>query len=88
MFIYIGKNKTIRQSQLIGVFDIENASRSSATRAFLKRIQEEKKVLNLCTDLPKSIILTDEAVYISPSGAASIMKRTATEKRKEAKTNG
>lgn len=88
MYVHIGKNKSVTHKELIGVFDIENASRSALTKAFLKKIQQEDKVINLCTDLPKSIVLTNKAVYISPSGAASIKKRTEKGKRKEEKTNG
>lgn len=76
MFIHIGANRSVRENDIIGVFDIESASQSAVTKTFLKTAQKDGRVEDICGDLPKSIVLTVNGVIVSPSAAGSIKKRT------------
>ena len=49
----------VRESALIGIFDMDNTTTSKKTREFLKNAQQEGMVVP-CDDLPKSFILTSE----------------------------
>lgn len=84
MFLHLGKNESVRQNEIVGIFDIETASISAETKVFMAKLQEEKRVVNLCDDLPKSIILTEnelcENLYISQISAASLKKRAENNK--------
>ncbi|HOJ48634.1 MAG TPA: DUF370 domain-containing protein [Bacillota bacterium] len=79
MFLHLGKGESVPEKEIVGIFDIEAATVSADTKAFLKSLQEAKRVVNLCDDLPKSFVLTDnelcESVYITQNSALSLKKR-------------
>ncbi|HBR32294.1 MAG: DUF370 domain-containing protein [Eubacteriales bacterium] len=79
MFLHLGKNESVSEKEIVGIFDIETASFSADTRVFFAKLQEEKRVVNLCDDLPKSFILVEnelyESIYISQISAESLKKR-------------
>ncbi|PKM63419.1 MAG: DUF370 domain-containing protein [Firmicutes bacterium HGW-Firmicutes-21] len=80
MFLHLSRNESVLKKEIIGIFDIDTASISADTRAFLAKLQENKRVVNLCDDLPKSFVLADnelcESLYITQISAASLKKRT------------
>ena len=78
MYINIGNDMAVRESALIGIFDMDNTTTSKKTREFLKNAQEEGMVVP-CDDLPKSFILTSEypmnRVYESTLSSYTLEKR-------------
>ena len=68
----------VRESALVGIFDMDNTSTSKKTREFLKNAQTEGMVV-ACDDLPKSFILTSEypmnRVYESTLSSSTLEKR-------------
>ena len=74
MLIHIGKDQTVHEKDVVGIFDIESATVSKETRKFLSASQESMKTVSLCDDLPKTIVLCDdefaETVYITQLSAA------------------
>lgn len=75
MYLHIGNNKSIKKKTLIGIFDIESSSRSAVTKEFLKAQQKKGAVENISPDLPKSIVLTDEKTFLSPTAVRSFRNR-------------
>lgn len=79
MYIHLGRSTLVKQSHIIGVFDLENTTISKHTRDFLKRSEEKGIVINVCTDIPKSFVVVkdavEEKVYITQISAATIRKR-------------
>lgn len=79
MFLHLGKNESVREKEIVGIFDIETASVSADTKAFFARLQEEKRVINLCDDLPGSFVLAEnelcESLYITQISTSSLKKR-------------
>ena len=69
---------SIRESSIIGIFDMDNTSTSKRTRDFLARAQKEGAIVS-CDDLPKSYIVTVEygmmRVYESTLSASTLEKR-------------
>lgn len=59
MYLPIGNDMSVRDSSLIGIFDLDNTSTSPRTREFLQGAEKEGQVVP-CDDLPKSFILTVE----------------------------
>ncbi len=78
MYLSIGNDMAVRDSSLIGIFDMDNTSTSKRTRIFLKLAQENGEVVP-CDDLPKSFIVTAEygmtRVYESTLSTATLEKR-------------
>lgn len=78
MYLSIGNDFAVRDSSVIGIFDMDNTSTSKRTREFLARAQKEGAVVP-CDDLPKSYIVTTEygmtKVYESTLASRTLEKR-------------
>ena len=59
MYLSIGNDMAVRDSSIIGIFDMDNTSTSKRTREFLDHAEKQGQVVP-CDDLPKSFILTSE----------------------------
>ena len=59
MYLSIGNDMAVRDSSIIGIFDMDNTSTSKKTRMFLKQAEKLGQVVP-CDDLPTSFILTAE----------------------------
>ena len=81
MYIHIGLDKIIRDSEITGVFDLDTSTVSKITRDYLALSQKEGRVIDVCKDLPKSFIICKdkkgrETVYITQLSSSTIIKRT------------
>ena len=78
MYLSIGKDMAVRESSIVGIFDLDNTSTSKRTREFLEGAEKEGLVVP-CDDLPKSFIVTAEygliKVYLTSLSAATLEKR-------------
>lgn len=59
MYLSIGNDMAVRDTSIIGIFDLDNTSTSRRTREFLEKAEQEGEVVP-CDDLPKSFVLTSE----------------------------
>ena len=59
VYLPIGNDMAVREKSIIGIFDMDNASTSKWTRAFLSRAEKEGEVVPF-DDLPASFVLTTE----------------------------
>ncbi len=73
------KGESIDKREIIGIFDMETASLSASTKDFFRIKEEERGVVNVCNDLPKSFIVCQgeysDRMYISGISTESIKKR-------------
>ena len=91
MYLHLGSNISVPLDDIIGIFDLDNASTSRTTRAFLRAAEEEGMVITVGTDLPKSIVVccprgSWQRVYISPLASSTLMGRLGSvrfERRRE-----
>ena len=78
MYLSIGNDFAVRDSSVIGIFDMDNTSTSKRTKDFLRQAEREGQVVP-CDDLPKSFVLTQEygmiRVYLTALSAATLEKR-------------
>lgn len=78
MYLSIGNDMAVRESSIIGIFDMDNTSTSKRTRAFLEEAEKQGQVVP-CDDLPKSFLLTAEygfsRVYLTSLGTQTLEKR-------------
>ena len=79
MYLSIGHDMAVRDSSVIGIFDMDNTSTFKRTRDFLSKAEKEGSVVP-CDDLPKSFILTSEygfhRVHLTALSTATLEKRT------------
>ena len=78
MYLSIANDMAVRDSSILGIFDLDNTSTSRRTRAFLEAAEKEGQVVP-CDDLPKSFVLTSEygftRVHLTALSPATLEKR-------------
>ena len=78
-FLNITKNLYLKSSSVIGIFDLDSSTVSKSTRIFLRKCQEEKKLISVSSDIPKSFIITkdndEEKVYFVQFSSSSLAGR-------------
>ena len=80
MFLHLGEDTVITDEGVIGIFDMDTSTVNKATRDYLNKAEKEKKVVYVNYDLPKSFVVTDRKVYVSPINTATLNKRANTNK--------
>ena len=75
MYLHIGEDTVIRDRDIIGIFDIDTSTVNKATRDYLKKAEQEKRVVYVNYDLPKCFVVTDKKVFISPINTSTLSKR-------------
>ena len=87
MFLHIGGGKFLRSDDIVGFFDIETATQTASTKDFLKMAEDRGETEAVCSDLPKSLILTAKRgavkktkLYISASAVKTLENRSTIDK--------
>lgn len=79
MYLPIGSDMAVRDSSIIGIFDLDNTTVSKDTRAFLRQAEQEGQVVSVAEDLPKAFVLTAEygmpRIWLTQFSAATLEKR-------------
>ena len=79
MYLHIGNNKIIRHQDIVGIFDLDNATVSSVSRAFLRRAQKDGMLVSITDEIPKSMVVTAEGrVYLCQISPAALRGRIST----------
>ena len=81
MYLHLGQSVVVPFRDVVGVFDLDNASWAYKTREFLERAEQEGRVVSVSDDLPRSFVLVGEesgppTVYISQLSPAALLRRT------------
>lgn len=78
MYLSIGEDFSVRESSLIGIFDLDNTTVSRRTREFLEKGEKEGQVVP-CDGLPKAFLLTGEyalpKIYLTSLSSQTLYKR-------------
>ena len=78
MYLDIGRDMAVRDSSIVGIFDLDNTSTSRRTQEFLNGAEREGNVVP-CDELPKSFIVTSEyglpRVWLTAYNTATLEKR-------------
>ena len=80
MYLHLGQSVVIPDRDILGIFDLDNASWAYKTRELLERAETEGRAIWLTDDLPRSFILADSrwgepVVYISPLSSTTLAHR-------------
>ncbi len=78
MYLHLGQSVVVPFQDVIGIFDLDNASWSHRTRSFLERAEKEGRVVNAAADLPRSFVLCgggEATVYLSSLSPAVLRGR-------------
>ena len=80
MYLHLGQSVVVPYRDIIGIFDMDNASWAYKTREFLEQAELEGRVIPVSDDLPRSFVLVGRVgepprVYISQLSAAALQGR-------------
>ncbi len=74
MFLHIGENRMIPQSEIIMIGDLEKIIDSRISKEFME-YRNPKNIENLDPEKIKSFILTDDGIYYSIIASSTLKKR-------------
>lgn len=81
MYLHLGQDVVVKSDQIVGIFDLEKATLSKRTKAFLANATKQGRVITVSYEMPKSFIVTTQKdgvkVYISQISTATLKKRAA-----------
>lgn len=80
MYINIGEDFVLKTEDITGIFDMDKTTVNKATRDFLAKAQNENRVILTSYDLPKSFIVSENKIYLSPLNTSTLLKRAGWEK--------
>ena len=80
MYLHTGNGYSVKISNILGIFDIENTTTDGRyTREYLERDEKEKRCIYTTAEMPKSFIVAvedgKEKVYISQLAVSTLRKR-------------
>ena len=79
MYLHLGGDVSVRTGDIVAVCDLDNASTSHLTRAFLRQAEREGRVVNVAEDLPKSFVVCagedGPVIYLSQLNPATLLRR-------------
>ena len=80
MYLHLGQNTVVRDSEVIGIFDLDITSQSIRTRRYLAASEKAGEVVAVTEDIPRSFVVTgtrgNQTVYISQLSTATLLKRS------------
>lgn len=82
MNLHIGNGKTVRQKDIVAILDLDTATQTPLTRAFLSGKTREGKVEAADEEIPRSFLLLDDGeesrVILSPISPSALCDRANT----------
>ena len=80
MFLHLGQSVVVPRREILGIFDLDNASWAYKTREFLEKAEREGRVVWLGGDLPRSFVVAGDGtspptVYLSPLSSSALLSR-------------
>ncbi|MBQ8904374.1 MAG: DUF370 domain-containing protein [Oscillospiraceae bacterium] len=76
MYLYLGSDVVVDDKDILGIFDIERVTVDRYMKDYLNFWQKKGKIYYVSLDMPKSIIVAKDTVYISNVSCDTLKKRT------------
>ena len=64
----------IEEEEIIGIFDLDSATEAFGTRKFLREAEAKGLIRVASKNIPRSFVLTENAVYLSHSTKSALIK--------------
>lgn len=85
MYLHLGAGAMVLKKDIIGIFDLDNTSRSRITMDFLTRAEKSGRMINVSEDIPKSFVVCSDRVYLCQMSSGTLMKRIENEQSERLK---
>ena len=76
MYLHLGEDIVVNSKRVLGIFDMDTSTVNKATRDYLEKAEKENKIIYVNFELPKSFVVTDDKIYVSPLNTSTLLKRT------------
>ncbi|MGJ9385289.1 DUF370 domain-containing protein [Salipaludibacillus neizhouensis] len=78
MFIHLGGDMVLKADVIIAIIDHHSHDLSKENQRFLQDHIKRKKTIKVTEDIPKSIIVTKDDIYLSPISSLTLKRRAET----------
>lgn len=75
MYLYLGSDVVVDHKEILGIFDIEKVTVDRYMKDYLNYWQKKGRIYYVSLDMPKSIIVAGDTVYISNVSCDTLKKR-------------
>ncbi len=81
-YLHLGQSTVVPDTEILGIFDTDNATSSHVTRKFLRLAEQQGQVVDVSGELPKSFVLAapktggEPTVYLSQLMSATLLRRS------------
>ena len=75
MYLFLGSDVCVQVSDIIGIFDIEKVTVDKYMKDYLSFCQKQGKIYYVSLDMPKSIVVCEDTVYITNVSCLTLRKR-------------
>ena len=76
MYLHIGQDTTLITGEIVGIFDLDNASHGKDTRRLLTGAEQSGRLRVIGDDLPRTLVLMkNNQAYLTPISTGTIAKR-------------
>ena len=83
MYLYLGNDAVIDGDDIVGIFDLDNASWSVHTRRFLSGAEKKGQLSNAAEDIPKSFVVSaDDTVILTQPNTSVLVRRLHDQEKK------
>ena len=76
MYLYLGSDVVVDDSEILGIFDIEKVTVDRYMKDYLSFWQKKGQIYYVSLYMPKSIIVAKDTVYISNVSCDTLKKRS------------
>ncbi len=80
MYLHLGQDTVVKLEDIVGIFDIENATISKHTKNYLAEAERKGRVINVSAEMPKSFCVCmqngEVTVYVSQISSATLRRRS------------
>jgi len=76
MFIHIGNNNTIAESEIIAILDSKTVNNSEVNKEFIDNLIEDGFLLNSDTEDIKTYIIVGNGIYTSNISSTALYRRS------------
>lgn len=75
MFIHLGGDMVLKASSIVAIIDHNSQNLSVENQDFLKTRKKQKETIKVTEDIPKSFVMTEHEVYLSPISSHTLKRR-------------
>ena len=77
MYVHISADVSLPAHWIVGIFDLDRIAPSGGTADLMRQLEEEGRLDWMTADLPRSLVVTVDRVFLSPVSAETLHSRLA-----------